>query len=212
MTINVDHIILGSLLAGSPLVSIEILSRCWTIKPEISRKSTHLFSALASSLLVVFCRLPEIAVIGFLFVIILVVSRRKQVWHSLYRIQRKSWGEVTFPLAVAVTALLAPSKEAFVIGMLFLGLADTAASLLGQRFGQRHLPVFGGKTWVGSLACLVCCYIIGAAFAGQILSGPVAGLAIAVTVAEAAGSRGFDNLLMPVTAMLFIRLVGLQFT
>lgn len=204
------HIVLGSITAGLPLVSIELLSRYRALPAELGRKSTHLFSTLSVVLLLSFCHLGEIAVIGVVFTGILLATRRMSLWQSLYKVKRRSWGEVIFPAGVTAAALLASSETAFAMSMLFLGFGDTLASLVGQHYGRRRLPIFKSKTWLGSIACLVTCYIIGAAFVGHLLSLPVISLAIIVTMAEVIGWQGLDNILIPLVTVIFIKLINLQ--
>ena len=201
------RIVLGSIVAGFPLVCVEIASRRVQIKPEFSRKSTHVLSALSVVCIAAFCSLKEIAIIAALFTILLTTTRATKLWHSLYRISRASWGEVLFPLGVCAAALISPSTRAFICAIVILGTADTAANLAGQKFGVRKLPALGPKTYVGTAT------FFAASIVWLVLFVPHAGalsiliLAVLASIAEATAGNGFDNLAIPVVVTTAMRLM-----
>ncbi|HEX3082751.1 MAG TPA: hypothetical protein VHQ86_05905 [Candidatus Saccharimonadia bacterium] len=196
---GVEQVIGAAAIAGLPLASLEILSRRYRWAPELSRKLVHAGSSLAAAALPLLYPRPLVAGVALGFAAGLAVMRRHRLWHSLYRIERRSWGELWFPLGVAAAALLSPTTAGYILAMLCLGLADTAAAVVGQRFGGRRLPGLPGKTWAGSAACLGVALVLGAGFAAAgIIEWPRAlAAAVLVAVAEAAAPRGSDNLAIP---------------
>ena len=200
--------ILGCIVAGLPLICVEVFSRLLKLNGELTRKSTHVLSSLAVVSLTLFCSLNQIAMIALVFFVFLLSIRHKKIWHSLYHVKRDTWGEILFPVGVLAAALIANTPHNFVTAMLLLGLSDTAASLVGQRFGKKHLTLVKHKTYTGSLACLFVSLCILIIWSG----GPLlllAVVALTVTLAEAIASKGLDNVLIPITALAMISLLHL---
>jgi phytol kinase len=201
------QLLLGILLAGLPLVSMEVLCRRMSIEPEASRKIVHVASSLVACLLTTFLPLAHIALIGILFSVIILGSRRIRLWRSLYGVRRKSWGEIFFPVSVALCAFLANGSEKnFIAAMLVMGLADTAASLIGQGYGKHKLPIIKQKSAEGSMAFFIVSAIIYFAIFGSLWWLPV--VALAATTIEAFSSYGADNLTVPIASIIFIRIIG----
>ena len=53
------------------------------------------------------------------------------------------------------------SKNVAVIALIFMSLGDTAAGLIGQKFGKHKV---GNKSWEGFLGGLIVCFIIAIIF------------------------------------------------
>ena len=150
-----------------------------------------------------------------LFVIANAVGRPRKVYETLGRSGPGGWVLVFFPAAVAVVIGLwwsARLRPAVVVGVLCLGLGDSAASMVGRRWGRlrwaRLLPggsaETGAKTVEGSAALWL---ISTGACAGAFvlmagwpwLSGLAAGsmVAAAGALVEAVAPGKLDNLLLP---------------
>lgn len=89
-------------------------------------------------------------------------------------------GGTYMALAYAAAILLYP-KPIAVAGMLYNGLGDAAAALVGKRFG-RHRTAWG-KSWEGFAAALVVCLAVGFAVPGIAPASALAG-AVAAAVLE----------------------------
>jgi dolichol kinase len=197
---------LGIVIAGLPLLVIELVVRKTRRASELTRKTTHTLSALAVVTLIAFCTLQQIAIIAAIFFVLLMVLRPKYVWNSLYAVERHSWGEILFPLGVLVAALLADDARTFIAVVLILGLSDTLASLVGQKLPRMKLPWVSHKTVAGSTAFLLsACAIL-----AVVLREPDAAIvaALAMTIAEAVSHRGIDNLTVPLVGVIVLRLLG----
>jgi dolichol kinase len=101
---------------------------------------------------------------------------------------------VLFPVPIAVTALF------------FLTIGDTAAALIGQRWGRT--PLMPGKTLEGTLACLVTCLLVSIAVPGvPFLAGFVG--AVVATIVELFGTAAVDdNFGIPVLSALVMWIVA----
>lgn len=130
--------------------------------------------------------------------------------YALRAAQRDSRGEIWFACGVCLAYLWSAAEPvAYCIAILVLALADTAAALVGQRFGRaRRMPGGARKSAAGSLAFFAVALAV--AFAG--LRG-VAGLplgdaliaallvATITTGIEAILGDGLDNLFVPLGAL-----------
>ncbi len=104
-------------------------------------------------------------------------------------------GPITLGLGALLALLLYPSTAAS-IAIYALAFGDGLSSLVGKTFGSIRLPFTGGKSLEGSLTCLSAVF-----FASWALTGnPLKSLAIAVAAAliEAAPTKDFDNIILPV--------------
>lgn len=86
-----------------------------------------------------------------------VAARELNFIESIHEIERKSWGDLIFPITIGFLALFEPDKYIFTIAMLNVGLADGLASFVGCRFGKtKQYKVFEQKkSLYGTLTFLV---------------------------------------------------------
>jgi len=203
VTIAVAVAVLGALP-----VSVEVVKRRLVVPPEALRKTVHIGAALLVAPLPLFLSYGEIAAIGVLFAAVMTLSRRRGIFSAVHEAERRSYGEILYPLGIAALALLFPSPAPFVFGVLVVGLADGAAALVGMRFSRRKLP--GGKSVWGSATFLAIATAVGLGVLlaegrppGAVLTIAVLA-AIALTLAEALLARGLDNLVLPPLAGLAI--------
>ena len=133
-------------------------------------------------------------------------------------VERRTHGDVYFPIGVAGLFWLAQRADAmeeqllFVIPMLLLTLGDAVAALVGVRYGRHRFTTGeGGKSVEGSLACFV------AAFLSTLLpllqvwrTDHAQAVIIAVivgmlaTALEAVAWSGLDNLFLPLGGYLIL--------
>lgn len=101
---------------------------------------------------------------------------------------------VLFPLHIAVSALF------------FLTLGDTAAALIGQKWGRT--TILQGKTLEGTMACLLTCTIVVVVMPGVPLIAGLAGALTATTV-ELLGTETIDdNFGIPVLSSVVMWIVA----
>jgi dolichol kinase len=185
------------LLAGFLLVN-EVVARQWRPPAELSRKLAHVGSALLAAVSCLWLDHRWYVIIGLAFTAALLLARRFLPLRSLRSRSERSWGELLFGIGVAIAALIADGTASFVQAVLILGLADTAAYLVGRR--RPVLPLLLGRTVGGSVAFLITTFLI-ALPAGP---GPAAVVAISCTLAELVSPRGTDNLTVPALAAVLI--------
>lgn len=120
--------------------------------------------------------------------------------------QRRFSGLFWMLIGVLVSVALVQPVPVAATALLYLILGDTAASLIGIRFGGPRWPG-SAKRVSGSLACLAICVFIGAVLLRPAYSwhGILAG-AVAATVVEWGIFPVDDNVAIPVASSLVLML------
>jgi phytol kinase len=109
-------------------------------------------------------------------------------------------GPVTLGLGALLALLLYPNPAAS-IAIYALAFGDGLSSLVGKTFGSIRLPFTGGKSLEGSLTCLLAVFIAAWALTGD--APRSFAVALAAALVEAAPSKDFDNILLPVAVGAF---------
>jgi phytol kinase len=104
-------------------------------------------------------------------------------------------GPVTLGLGALIALLLYPNPAAS-IAIYALAFGDGLSSLVGKTFGSIRLPYTGGKSLEGSLTCLAAVFISSVAITENAQRSLV--IAVFATLIEAAPTKDFDNIIMPV--------------
>ena len=130
---------------------------------------------------------------------------------------RESLGEIWFVAGVCLAFLVSAGNPAtYCIAILVLTFADTAAALVGHRFGsQRRMPGGGSKSLEGCAAFLVVSFgvvvlVLTAGLGASIGEALRVALVVGVvtTVLEAVLARGLDNLFVPLGALAALRMAA----
>lgn len=181
-------------------------------KPEIYRKFVHILTGVYISLWPLFLSLAWIQALSILMFLVVLASKRFNIFGSIHEVTRTTYGEIMFPLGVLVAATFAQSGWVYMAAVLHLSLADGLAALIGVRFMKNFsYKVFGHtKTIIGSATFFVVSMFI---VAGVMLLDPLpygqnAQFAIIIvplltTIIENFASYGTDNLFVPL-AVIFI--------
>ena len=215
-------VILGVLTASRvALWGVCRFERCSTA--EMSRKLLHVsMGAILCPLPWVFeSALPVVALcaiyVGLLIARRFLAALDNHVSGVLDGVGRKSLGEFLFPITVgAVFVLAGGDRAAYLIPLLVLTFADAAAALVGRRYGTLRYPTPGGcKSLEGSLAFAVVTFAA-VHLSLLLLSGvpPWESVLVAVVIAlvlavvEAFATGGWDNFLVPVGALVLLKVLG----
>ena len=178
---------------------------------EISRKIAHLgCGVVALGFPFYIHQVWEVGAMCGLFFIFLIVTGKLGKLREIHGTDRKSLGAYIYPAAVFIVFVLSSGKPfLFVSAILVLAVSDTAAALIGRKFGRIPLRITGGKkTLEGSAAFLVTAFI-SILIPMEIWSGLPSG-DIAVTALLAAGIAavvelfafsGLDNILIPLAVL-----------
>lgn len=198
---------------GILLLVSEVLWRCHKIKGEYARKFVHIFVGGYVATWSYFLTTNQIVALAVCAMIVLTISKYSSLFHAVHDIDRASFGEILYPVAVAAVALLSPDKWVFTVAILFMALSDGMAAVFGTRFAKnRHnRRLFGThKTVIGAYAFIgfsVLALIIGLFIGGE--SVMVDNLALVFVVLPISGALlellspyGTDNITVPVIVAL----------
>lgn len=199
----------------------EYVRRCGP-HAEISRKILHV--GIGTILLAcpwLFDRVWPVVLLAAIYVGLLIARRyfaplQYHVAGVIYGVERQSKGEYYFPLMVAALFAGADGERLlFLIPMSLLVYADAAAALIGTHYGTAHFHTPGGRKSIeGSAAFSLTAFIT--ALVPLLLTAerpPDKSLLIAATitvlgvVVEACSWNGLDNVAVPLSAFLILRLM-----
>lgn len=187
--------------------------------PEWQRKILHVGLGLtAVTFPWLFDATWQVLTVCLMGILILVAVRkvpclRRTVGRTLHDVQRTSAGELLFAVAIILLFALAHTTPVcYVLPLVILTLADTAAALVGRQWGRHRFAVLDGeKSWEGVIAFGVVSGGVASATLHMLtpLTWPAL-LLIALTVAvvgpliEAIAWHGLDNLLVPLGLHLLV--------
>lgn len=190
-------------------VLVEAVAHRTSLSPEAARKLIHIPAAIVGALLPLVLSFAEIAGLAAAFAALMALSMRFEIFTRIHDVRRSTYGEVYFPLGIAVLALVCPKPAPFAYGVLVLGIGDGLAALVGGYAGKRVVPlVQTSKTLWGCGAFLASCSALGFALltstGGSLPYALLAAtaVALALTPVELFLTRGLDNLALPVLAGL----------
>ncbi|MCX7027862.1 MAG: SEC59/DGK1/VTE5 family protein [Spirochaetes bacterium] len=114
------------------------------------------------------------------------------------------------PITLGVGALLSVlffGESTAAIAIYVLAFGDGLSSLVGKAFGQLKLPFTKGKSLAGSITCFLVSFLSTFAVSGLALPSLV--VAAVSTLVEAAPTKDWDNIVLPLAAGLTATLLGL---
>jgi phytol kinase len=190
------------------IVLVDVASRLWSLPHESTRKTAHVGSGLVLLSVPWLVHHPEtLMALALIFSGALTLARRFGLLNSLHGVPRRSDGVMLFPLAVAlVYGLSGRQPIQYCIPLLILAVSDTAAAMVGQRFGKLRYNVGnarrsleGNVAFVVTAMGLTWALLIASGEGGILDSGLIAAaVALAAGGLEAVSGRGWDNLTVPV--------------
>ncbi len=203
------------------LIGLAACQARYPMHPEAIRKLLHVGMGLtALSFPWLFRDIePVLGVVGAAMVILVAVRKApylRRFGTVLDGVARSSRGDVFFLVAIAALfALSGGDALMFGVPILVLTLADTAAALVGIRYGRARLTIAAGdKSVAGSIAFFIVAFVcasipvvlLGHAELPAVLAG-AAILACVTTTVEALAGNGLDNLLVPLAAFASLPLL-----
>jgi phytol kinase len=204
-----------SLLAAVLVVLALLIANEWwwqTHEPqgELSRKFIHITVGSFVAFWPFFLSWRQIIGLSAAFLVVVVVSKYLDIFHAIHSVQRPTWGEICFALAVGLVALMTHDKWVYLTSLLMMSLGDGLAAVIGTRFGRRNRYAFLGhaKSVAGTLTFFIVAIIILLLFNSHTpdrLNGLlIFELALGASLIENIGVRGLDNLLVPLFIAAFL--------
>lgn len=194
------------------LVSSEILLRKKIVGGETARKFVHILAGSVIAFLPFYISYQWIVLLGVGFVVINLINRYTSIFNAIHTINRKSYGDLFFGMAVIFCALLELPNWIFAAAILQVSISDGLAALIGSHFGKNPYKVLGhNKTLLGSWVFAI------SSMAIVIVAGQFGGLSnfyninalillapLVLTGVENISGYGLDNLTIPMaTVVLF---------
>lgn len=196
----------------------EFLRRTGAFSPEQSRKLLHIGGCATALLFPVLfhSHWTVLAICGGFFLLILWLSRRGAL-HAVNDVERRSYGGILHPVALYLCYLLATFYDHgfafYEIAILVLALSDTAAALVGERYGRLRYRVDGEdyRSLEGSFFFFLVTYALVQHILLLFLKMPPLEASVLafmigaiVTLFESVSLGGADNLAIPIAVMAIL--------
>ena len=217
-----SDLVVFALFGAGLLVAVgmgEILRAKARWKPEASRRFVHALTGVLVALCPLWFTRPDgVYLLAGLFVVVNFWAIPRHVFPGMHGIQRRSWGTVTFPLALLFALATCWSLDVerlyiLQLSFLILALSDPLASAVGMSMrrpgvfsvGINEKSVAGSLTFFLSAFCLTLGALTVLGGHGLTVAGTVAAafvVAMLTTGAEALASSGWDNFFVVVAAIV----------
>lgn len=177
---------------------------------EVSRKFVHVTVGSFVAAWPFFLSWQEIRLLSMAFVASVLISRYLGLFKAIHSVQRPTWGEVFFAMAVGLVTLITSDSWIYAIALLQMSLADGLAAIIGSHFGGRYrYSVFGSaKTVLGTLTFFVVSLAIMVGLREHVPASlslaSLASLSLAAGLIENLGIKGSDNLFVPILVALVL--------
>ena len=187
-------------------IVLEITSLVLNLRNDLTRKVAHVAAGAAIFFFPYFLSKVEILAILASAAIVLLLTKLFRFFPSIHRVERKTWGEVYFPIGIIISAtvFLPENIAAFQFGLLILAFSDALAAIVGTIHGKHKIRVFGStKSFEGSLSFFLTTVAITIAIilpTGNFTIAKSVGAAGALTIFEIMLAFGIDNLVLPIAA------------
>ncbi len=211
----VNGLLMSSSIGGLLVIVAEALRIKKVLRNETSRKLIHIAHGLVVASWPFFTNYSFIITAEILFFVVVLLARTFRIMQPLRSVNRRSWGELFFPLGVIALALQRPSPGIFLVAMLHLALADAVATLVGQRAQKGRYYILGyQKSIAGSVAFYVASLgiMIGAithlaVYPTRSMLFAVAVIPLAAMLTENFSPYGSDNFSVPLVVIWLLQLV-----
>lgn len=196
------------------LVIGSVIARKQKKNSELSRKVIHILVGNWVFITPFFTELWAVLAVPLAFVFINTISLKVKLIPAMER-NDNSLGTVYYAISLVVlsgVSFILKWPQLVFIGVLVLAYGDGLAALIGQKYGKKSLVIAPSKTLAGSLTVLVVAFVV--TLMTQLIF-PVSSLsiwnmllialltALLAPIIELAGTKGCDNLSLPIGTGLF---------
>lgn len=203
-------LVLSILVVFVLLILNELWWRTHAVHSELSRKFIHVTVGSFVAFWPYFLSWRQIQLLSIAFLVVVAISKYLGVFRAIHSVQRPTWGEIFFALAVGGLTFITHNKAIYAAALLQMSLADGLAAIVGTRYGNRQkYLVFGyTKSMVGTLTFFVVSVLILMGFShyGHTYLDPtkIGVISLAATIIENLAIRGLDNVLVPLAVGLLL--------
>lgn len=180
---------------GLLLVSLELLTRKFSLSPEWIRRISHVSAALFTVFFSFYLNSALFIGILGIFSIIMFISRLLKIFNHIHGVSRPTIGEELLPLGfIAAYLITNGNSKIFVPSILVVGIADPVTGIVMERYKKHFL---------GILAFIFTSFLVLVFFSH---TPPWIAILIAVIVSliERISSYGTDNLSIPIAVSLLL--------
>lgn len=180
----------------------EVVFRRKNTRKEITRVIIRIFTGIFFIFLYLNFNIFYFILIVFVSLFIMIFSFVFNIFTSIHSVDRKTYGEILFPLGVLIALWVSyPFSSIFLSSLLILTFADSFAIIPG------FIKKSKKKTIYGSLIFFVVSFLILSLFFENTIMAMIF-ISFILTVIEFVSTYGLDDLFVPVVAsilLLFIR-------
>lgn len=198
-------LILTIVAVAALLLISEVWWRVHSRPNELSRKFVHITVGSFVAFWPFFLTWNQIGLLSVAFLLGVGISKYFHLFRAIHSVQRPTWGELFFAMAVGIVAMITHSKGVYAVALLHMSLADGLAAIVGTRYSTartRYRVLGSTKSLPGTVTFIVVslCLLVGFAYFSDIHTPVLAilGLATAASLGENVGIYGLDNLFVPV--------------
>jgi phytol kinase len=196
------------------LLVSEALWRAKIIRGEVARKFVHIGVGTFVAFWPYFMSWQEIILMSVAFLVVVLLSRKRSIFHAVHEVARPTQGEAFFAIGIGLSALLMPSPMVFTAAMLHLSLADGLAAVVGKHYGSLHQ--YRVRNYVKTLAGTCTFYLASTIIitgtvllSGNQITWPLVPLLVwlplAATVLENFAVGGADNVVVPLLIVIVLQ-------
>jgi len=193
------------LIYGLLFLILEIIKRTKTFSTDSTRSIIHTSSALIACTFPFYLPLTYVIFLSSFFFIFLIISKHSTLLKSIHSVERKTWGEIYFPLGILIIAyaFLPNHIINYEIAILIFGISDVLANITGKYYGSHPFSFLKcKKTIEGSLAFFISTFIILVVLNNNLFVSLFISLIVAII--ESISPYGSDNLTVPIVTSILL--------
>ena len=200
------------------VLAVLVLNELWwrqhNPRGELSRKMVHIIVGSFVAFWPFYLSWEAIEFLSLAFLVVVIISKYLNVFHAIHSVQRPTWGELFFALAVGGVALITHDKWIFMVAILQMSLADGLAAVIGTRYAKRaKYSIFGHtKSFIGSLTFLLVSLVLMLVYSvlapNTEFTYVLVLIALGTTLVENFSVYGLDNFLVPIATAVALKMIS----
>jgi dolichol kinase len=188
----------------------EVISHKFTKNKEIKRKLMHIIIGVLTAFWPFYLSFMDIKLLALAYLIVVVLSKRFNIFKAIHNVKRKSYGEELFAISVGLLAFLTNNKWIFAVAILEMAIADGLAAIIGSKYGKStsyHL-LRQTKSFLGNLSffitSLVILLLVNQFSTLKLGIIQIVLVSVVTTIIEGISFFGLDDLFVPIVVFLMI--------
>jgi phytol kinase len=192
------------------LVINEFWWRSRDVHTEFGRKFIHVTVGSFVAFWPFFLSWHDIELLSVAFLVVVIASKYLKLFQAIHSVQRPTWGELFFAVAVGSVALVTHNKWIYMAALLQMALADGLAAIIGVQYGNRlkYLVFQHPKSVAGTLTFFIVSFGILMGFghySGESITVSYAALlSVLAGTLENVAVWGLDNILVPLLVAVML--------